>query len=86
MAWIHTVQLKDLLDVEEDVNREEAKRLGGEMALRLLSPEMRQKYGHDIVLQEIIERFQEDCMSQPDFNDILEDLYDWADVNRVWIE
>lgn len=83
--WKHTIKLKDLLD-DEDVDREEAKRLGGEMALRLLAPEPKRLFGNDIRLQAVIERFQTDCLSQPDFNDILDDLYDWADNNRVWID
>lgn len=83
--WNMTLNIKELLS-DEDVSREEAKRLGGEMALRLLTPNMREDFGNDGMLQSVIERFQTDCLSQADFNDILGDLYDWADMRRVWIE
>lgn len=79
------LKLKDLFDAE-NISREEAKRLGGEVALRLLTPTMREDFGDDTMLQGVIERFQTDCLSQADFNDILEDMYDWADSRLVWVE
>jgi hypothetical protein len=80
-GWNSTIEIKDLLD-HEDVSREQAEKLGKDMATRLSNP----KYAADRQLQRVITRFNTDCFSQADFNDILNDMYDWADSRRVWVE
>lgn len=86
--WIKTLNIKDLLS--EDNSPEEARRLAGEISTRLrtLPPGML----NDREMQGILEAFGEisetgavQTESVDEFNNVLTMLYDWADVNRVWL-
>lgn len=84
MAWVAKFSIKDLL-TQEDVNREEAKRLGEEVAKRLETNEAMAMFGIPNA-NKLIRMFRYDCLSQHDFNAHLNILYDYADAKRIWIE
>ena len=75
--WRHMVQLKDLLS-REDVSPERAMEIGQVMAQRIRSlPFINRKT--------LAEGF-EDVQDQDSFNDMMADLYDSADEQRIWIK
>lgn len=83
--WLYKFYLKDLLDGDENVDREEAKLLGEEVAKRLEKNEVMAAFGIPNA-NKLIRLFRFDCLSQADFNAHLDVLYDYADARRVWVE
>ena len=75
--WNHELKIKDLL-TDEDVSPTQATALGLVVARRLRrSPLSNRRY--------LAECF-EDVQDQNDFNERMDDLYDDADAERVWIK
>lgn len=83
MAWKMSVNIKPLIG--DDVSEEGAKRAGKGIS-DLLSRRLlvRDHYATDQTLRNIIDGLGE-VEDVDEFNDVLEDLYDWADENRVWL-
>lgn len=84
MSWAAKFTLKDLL-TDEDVSRERAKELGEEVAKRLETNEAMLLFGIPVA-NKLIRYFRHDCLSQADFNQHLDLLYDYADDRRIWVE
>lgn len=83
MAWKFSVNIKPLIG--EDTSEEGAQRAGKSisdlLSRRLLA---RDHYATDLTLRNIIDGFAE-IEDTDEFNSVLDDLYDWADENRVWL-
>ena len=75
--WKCKVRIKDLL-TNKDLSPEEIKELGKKVAARLRL----QKLFDD---EEIIENF-ENVDDQDEFNSILDDMYSYCDLVRIWVE
>lgn len=78
--WLRTFKIKDLF-TDEDVEEEEAQKIGKIVAERLRK-QPRVFLGET---EDFAFRF-EGIIDQDEFNDILDELYDVADSQRVWIE
>jgi hypothetical protein len=79
MRWRSQFQLKDLLS-PEDVPPAQAQRAGKEVARRLRSsPEFRGRTGDSLA-----HRFEE-IRDQNEFNITLDELYDIADEEGIWV-
>jgi hypothetical protein len=75
--WNGKVYIKELL-TSKDLSPEEVKELGKKVAGRLkLQPRFQD--------EEIIENF-ENVDDQDEFNSIMEDLYNYCDTVRIWVE
>ena len=83
MEWKTTVNIKPLIG--EDDSEEGAERagdlIGALLSLKLL---VHDQYATDQTLRNIIDGLS-NVADVDEFNDVLEDLYDWADENRVWL-
>ena len=79
--WRYHLAIKDLFTDDDDVTDMEARRIGKQIAERLKGS---RDYPADYELQRIADFFA-DAESVDEVNDSLVDLYDWADMNLVWI-
>lgn len=80
-VWNAHFTIKDLFP-EDDVEDEEAQRIGKTVATRLRAqPEI---FG-ETWTERFAEAFEE-AENQDEFNDALNDLYDMADAARIWID
>ena len=75
--WRKTVNIKPLLDPSEPASVV-AKRIAEKLQLGLGADQ------DAWAMQEIIARFN-DAEDVEEVDNILDDLYDWADANRVWL-
>jgi len=80
--WLKTINIKQFLS-EETRDIEIVKNIGESIAGALTRGTKRFKcdtYGLDDILDML-----RDIESLEDFNETLDELYDWADRNRVWL-
>lgn len=75
--WRCRIYIKELL-TNDDLSDVQVKELGKEVAGRLRLQKLFEN-------EEIIENF-ENADDQGEFNSIMEDLYDYCDVVRIWVE
>lgn len=86
--WRKTIKLKDLLS--EDDSPENVRRVAAKVTARLKREPEYDPFGDD-VFSDVVERMNDIAKSDmagcgcDRFNDVLADLYDWADAERVWI-
>lgn len=91
--WRKTIHLKDLLD--SDGSPANVRRVAGEITKRLKAQREYDPFCFDD-FSVLVEEFNEIAKSTPDdydeglsilehFNSCMAQLYDWADVERVWI-
>jgi protein involved in polysaccharide export with SLBB domain len=84
-GWRKTIRLKHLLS--SDDSPENARRVAGKVA-RVLLREPEYEHGDvefGYIADEMLLLAESDDGTCADFNEILADLYDWADAERVWI-
>lgn len=81
--WQHTLKLKDLLT--NDDSDETAVNVARETKIRVQNFAKSRGFEQDDALEEITYWF-DDVATCNDFNGVLNELYDWADDNRVWID
>ena len=80
-VWNAHFPIKDL-SPEDDVEDEEAQQIGKTVATRLRErPEI---FG-EMWTQRFAAAFEE-VQDQDEFNEVLNDLYDMADLGRIWID
>ncbi len=88
-TWERSINIKDLLSTD-DLSDENCARLGREVAERLKVGLPKTWLENDFELEEIIEHFEsitpyDVYPALADFNNALDDLYDWGDARRVWL-
>ena len=75
--WKCKIRIKDLL-TNKDLSPEEIKELGKKVAARL---RLQKLFDDEVIIEEF-----ENVDDQDEFNSILEDLYDYCDAVRIWVE
>ena len=75
--WKGKVRIKGLL-TNEDLSSEKIKELGKKVAARL---RLQKLFDDEVIIEEF-----ENVDDQDEFNSILEDLYDYCDAVRIWVE
>lgn len=84
--WRKTVRLKQLLSHDAEIPSSVLRETALKFAERL---KREPEYETDIDLLTIVDQFEDiaeaDDATLQDFNDLLAELYDWADAERVWI-
>lgn len=79
--WNRQIEIKQFFDIDEydpKSVRDSAKQI---FEVLKVQPE----YGEDDEFTEIADQFEVTDGEGREVNWVLEDLYDWADANRVWI-
>lgn len=78
--WKHSVELKDLLEIADDADLtdDDVNHIGNKIHERISKLECFNDF-------DIIDEFKE-VYDIEDFDNIIEELYDYADYNRIWIE
>lgn len=81
MTWKHKVLIKDVLTDEETTDLV-AGLVGMEIArrLRCTIPELCEDGDIIFMLEQL-----DEVLDQDELNDLLEELYDWADSQRIWL-
>ncbi len=81
-TWKYEVNIKDLLDVDEPTDAD-ANRIGVTIAARLTQA-FSARMEDDTQLEDIVQAMEE-IADVEDFDNILENLYDYADAEGIWL-
>jgi hypothetical protein len=84
--WRKTIRLKQFLSHDSEIPLSVISETALKFAERL---KREPEYEDDFELLTIVDQFEDlaesDDATVVDFNEVLAELYDWADVERVWI-
>lgn len=87
--WIATIDIKEGLRLAEGLaDEDDAVRVSTGYISSALLAALEDPKLQDEIDQIILRRFANelvDCETEWDVNDVLEDLYDWADYRKVWL-
>jgi hypothetical protein len=84
--WRKTIRLKQFLSHDSQIPSSVISETALKFAERL---KREPEYEDDFELLTIVDQFEDlaesDDATVVDFNEVLAELYDWADIERVWI-
>jgi len=86
MVWKYKIIIRDITKPyqDRDVTDEEAKEIAKRVAERIKQSIAFQHLRSE--LEPIVNKFEEEVSSQAEFNEVLEELYDVGDSQRIWID
>ena len=83
--WRKTIEIKQFLS--DDDSPENARTVAGQIAavLKRQAEYREEDWDFCMIAEDLADMATSDDATCADLNLTLDDLYDWADVNRVWI-